>query len=224
MIKVTEIVNRRPGMSVEDFQDHWLNKHGPIVAKLPGLRRYVQSHTLLGGYRRGDVPFDGIAELWFDDKQAMRDMATTPEFDASKADEPNFIDASTLIELVADEHVIKDGVVPPDAIKSIVALRFKDGMDPAEAQNYWKDVHGPLGAAIPTVKRYVQTHARLGAYKLPTPPPYDGLAITWAESVDEFRAGAETEAYRLTIADEPNFIGRGMKVILAKEHVFIDKR
>ena len=47
MIKVVSVLQRKPGMSVEDFQAYWLNKHAPIVSRLPGLRRYVQSHTLL---------------------------------------------------------------------------------------------------------------------------------------------------------------------------------
>ena len=107
MIKVMEIVRRRAGMDVEAFQAYWLDVHGPIVSRLPGLRRYVQSHPRLGGYRRGDMPFDGIAELWFDDKAALAAIASTVEFAAAKADEPNFIDTESLIELVVDDHLIK---------------------------------------------------------------------------------------------------------------------
>ena len=79
MIKICEIIWRRPGMSVADFQDHWLNRHGPIVARLPGLRRYVQSHPRPGGYRKGGLAFDGLAELWLDSKEALIAASRSPE-------------------------------------------------------------------------------------------------------------------------------------------------
>jgi uncharacterized protein (TIGR02118 family) len=102
LIKVCELVRRRPGMSVDHFQHHWQDVHGPIVAQLPGLRRYVQSNPLPGGYRRGDLPYDGVAELWFDNLASLAAIAATAQFRAAKADEPNFVDPSSLIELVAD--------------------------------------------------------------------------------------------------------------------------
>ena len=222
MIKVIEIVNRRPGMSVDDFQKHWLDNHGPIVARLPGLQRYVQSHVRLGGYKRGDVPYDGIAELWFADKAALGAIASMPEFAAAKEDEPNFIDGSTLIELVVDEHVIKDGAVPAnDPIKNIEFVNFRSGMSPEAGQGYWRDTHGPIAAAIPTMSRYVQSHTRLGAYGKAAPPPFDGLAVTWWEGLDAMRASAESAEYQVTRDDEPNFIGPEPAVILTTEHVIV---
>lgn len=222
MIKVIEIVNRRPGMTVEDFQRHWLDDHGPIVARLPGLKRYVQSHVRLGGYKRGSVPYDGIAELWFEDKAALGAIATMPEFAAAKEDEPNFIDGSTLIELVVDEHVIKDGAAPEtDPIKNIEFVKFRSDMSPQDGQAYWRSTHGPIAAAIPTMSRYVQSHTRLGAYGKATPPPFDGLAMTWWAGLDAMRASAESAEYQLTRNDEPNFIGPEPVVILTTEHVVV---
>ena len=221
MIKVIEIINHRPDLSIEDFQDYWLNTHGPIVSRLPGLRRYVQSHTKLGGYRRGEVPFDGIAELWLDDKAALANMATTAEFAAAKADEPNFIDSSSLIELVVDEYVIKDGSVPPNGIKNVEFVNLAPAMTPEDAHRYWRDVHGPIAARIPTMQRYVQSHTRPGAYDRDTKPPFDGVAITWWEDLEAMRQSATSAEYRATRADEANFIGTEPQVILTTEHVLV---
>ena len=52
MDKVITLLKRRPDLSVEAFQEHWRTRQGPLLAKLPGLRRYVQSHALLQGYRK----------------------------------------------------------------------------------------------------------------------------------------------------------------------------
>lgn len=223
MIKVVEIINRRTGLDVEAFQEHWLNRHGPIVARLPGLRRYVQSHTRLGGYRRGHVAYDGIAELWFDDKDALAAIAATPEFTASKEDEPNFIDTDTLVELVVDDHIIKDGPVPAGGIKNVEFVHLSPTLGPEEAHRYWRDVHGPIAASIPTMSRYVQSHTRMGAYSRPEPPPFDGVAITWWADLDAMRASAASAEYEATRADEPNFLHGEPDVILTDEHVIVDE-
>ena len=221
MIKVVEVVNRLAGLDVEAFQRHWLDTHGPIVAGLPGLRRYVQSHTRLGGYRRGEVPFDGIAELWFDDKAALAATASTPEFAAAKEDEPNFIDVDRLVELVVDDVVVKDGPVLDGGIKNVEFVHLSPGLGPEEAHRYWRDVHGPIAASIPTMSRYVQSHTRMGAYDRPDPPPFDGVAITWWDDLDAMRASAASPEYASTRADEPNFLDGEPGVILTTEHVIV---
>ena len=54
MLKVVTLMKRRAGLSVEEFQDHLRNIYGPLAAKGPGLRRYVQSCALPQGYGKGD--------------------------------------------------------------------------------------------------------------------------------------------------------------------------
>src|SRR4029450_13858383 len=46
VIKVVTCIKRKPGMSVEDFQAYWRGSHPEVVVRLPGIRRYIQSHTL----------------------------------------------------------------------------------------------------------------------------------------------------------------------------------
>ncbi|MGI9596975.1 MAG: EthD domain-containing protein [Acidimicrobiales bacterium] len=228
MIKVVEMIKRRPDLDVEPFQHHWLHTHGPIVARIPGLRRYVQSHTRLGGYRRNtgagepsSVPYDGIAELWFDDKEALAAITSTEEFAAAKRDEPNFIDLAPLVELVVDEHIIKDGPTPEGGIKNIEFVHLSPALDPEEAHRYWREVHGPIAARIPTMSRYVQSHTRMGAYGRPTRPPLDGIAVTWWADLDAMRASAAGPEYAATRADEANFLGDEPEVILTTEHVIV---
>ena len=95
MVHLVEFVRRKPGMSVEAFQRHWSGVHGPLGAKIPTVRRYVQCHVRPAAYRDGrQPPYDGVAEVWFDSTAAMRESATTPEYRAVRADEPNFIDTT----------------------------------------------------------------------------------------------------------------------------------
>ena len=70
--------------------------------------------------------------------------------------------------------------------------------------------------------RYVQSHTKLSGYKRQPQPTWDGIAITWFESVDAMRSGATTDAYTNTRADEVNFIQAGKPAFLiTKEHVII---
>jgi uncharacterized protein (TIGR02118 family) len=88
MVKMVAFFKRKPGMSVEAFQSYWRTTHAGIVLKMPGIRRYVQSHTLLNGYRKGEPAYDGVAEVWFDDTKVMRALAQSPEYAAVRAMSP----------------------------------------------------------------------------------------------------------------------------------------
>src|SRR5215217_6266782 len=50
MVKALFMVGRRPGLTVQEFQERWAGDHGQLVSKLPGLKRYVQNHAVLEAY------------------------------------------------------------------------------------------------------------------------------------------------------------------------------
>ena len=51
MVKLVVWFKRRAGMEVGPFRKYWRTRHAEMACGLPGIRRYVQSHTLLAGYR-----------------------------------------------------------------------------------------------------------------------------------------------------------------------------
>ena len=142
MIKVVSVIQRKPGTTVEAFQQYWRHQHAAIVSRLPGLRRYVQSHTLLAGYRKSVPAADGIAELWFDDLAAMQALKGSAALTAVLADEPAFIDPTTHVQTLTTEHVIKNGAVPHDGVKNIEFVTKKAGMAVADFQRHWITMHG----------------------------------------------------------------------------------
>jgi uncharacterized protein (TIGR02118 family) len=91
-VKMIAFLNKRPDVSFEFFQRYWRDTHGPIAARIPGNRRYVQCHVRPGIYKAGRTPvFDGIPICWFDDPEALRASGASPEYAATRADEPNFM-------------------------------------------------------------------------------------------------------------------------------------
>jgi uncharacterized protein (TIGR02118 family) len=206
MVKTITFIKRKPGMSVDDFGEYWRTKHAPIVTKLPGLRRYVQCHTIPSGYRNGEPAYDGVAEVWFDSTDAMREGARTAEYRAVRADEPNFIDLAKIDFVITEERVQKDAPADPSMVHLVEFVTRKPGMSVETFQRHWSAVHGPLGARIPMVRRYVQCHLRPAAYRDGRQPPYDGVAEVWFDSTGAMRESATTPEFRAVRADEPNFI------------------
>ena len=222
MVKLVVYFKRRAGMEVEPFQEYWRTRHAEVVCGLPGTRRYVQSHTLLAGYRKGEPVYDGIAEVWFDDTDAIRALDGTDMLRAVQEDEARFIDRSTMRTLVTDEHLIKDGVLPEGCVKNIEFVHRRPDLGVEAFQRYWREVHGPLASEIPVILRYVQSHCRRGGYANGRQPPCDGVAITWFASTAAMRESARSDAYARTRADEPNFIAPGeLPFIITREHVVV---
>lgn len=124
MVKLVFCVRRKQGMTPEAFQKRWLEVHGPLVrklrAELPMMKRYVQSHTLIGpagdaanaGLRasRGvKPPYDGITEVWFDGLDAMGGGSGEAARAAGARllqDESEFIDFADSAVFVTEEHEI----------------------------------------------------------------------------------------------------------------------
>jgi uncharacterized protein (TIGR02118 family) len=222
MYKVVALLKRKPGMTVEDFQEYWRHSHGPLVAKGPGLRRYVQSAALLQGYRKGELLFDGIGEVWFDSEEGFEIFRRGPGSAERLSDEANFLDPSRTVLMPVDVHVAKDGPIPEGAVKNIEFVNRRPGMALGPFRDYWRNVHGPIGSRIPTIWRYEQNHLKQSAYEAGAPPLYDGLAITWFASTADMKKTVETPEYKVTRADEPNFLPDGhLPIIITREHVVV---
>ena len=157
-----------------------------------GLRGATQALTLAGAYRRGEPACDVIDELAFDDEASAARCLADPAFGRAWASP--LLDPASIACLVVEEHVAKPGPVPASFVKNYELVTKRPDLDRAEFDRYWAQVHGPLAATIPTIRRYVQAHLSPGTRGAGT-APYDGLAITWFDDVAAMRAGAATEAY-----------------------------
>jgi len=108
MIKSISLLTRKAGLTHEQFMRHWVDVHAPLAHAVPGLRRYVQSH-IREEPQRPDIPttkltIDGIAELWYDDREAMARAHASSEARALFADGALFI--GRIKAFVVEEKVI----------------------------------------------------------------------------------------------------------------------
>jgi uncharacterized protein (TIGR02118 family) len=222
MLKIVTLMKRRAGLPVDDFQNHLRIGYGPLAAEGPGLRRYVQSAALVQGYVKAELLFDAIGEMWFDSVDAYDDYRGSPECAAARSDEHAFLDRARTVVMPVDVHVIKDGAIPDNAVKNIEFVNRRPGMALEPFRAYWRNVHGPLAATIPVLRRYEQNHLAMSEYDKVDAPPYDGLAITWFASTADMKRGTATPQYAATRADEAHFLPDGhLPIIIAREHVVV---
>ena len=110
--KIMIFLKRRPGMSVEDFRDYYENVHAKLALKYSrGVKRYVRRYIdplpnpETGA--DGELEYDVITELWFDDEATFRGtvkyMSTNLMPEDIIADEMNLFDRSKIRNAVVVE-------------------------------------------------------------------------------------------------------------------------
>jgi uncharacterized protein (TIGR02118 family) len=222
--KMVVLRSRRPEIDPASFQTSWAERLGPVTVELPGLMRCVQSRPLLQGYAKGPLLYDAFEEWWFaDDAAADAALASACAREVSALAAEICIPARTVV-LPVDVVVAKDGAIPENAVKNVEFVNRRPGMPLDAFFAYWREVHGPLAATIPVVRRYEQNHARRRAYR-DGAPLFDGFAVTWFDSTQSMRDGTRTQAYADTRADEPRFLPDGhLPIIIARETTIFDVR
>ena len=222
MVKVLTFITRKAGMPLDEFQKYWRERHPDAVTRLPGIRRYVQSHVLPAMYAKGEPPHDGIAEVWADDTNALRQMTQSPAHPALIEDEARFIDRSRMGVIITEEHVVVDGRPSSDGIKAVELFRKKPEMSVDAFQQHWRERHATLAANVPGVRRYVASLVRPSAYGANRAPQYDGAALMWFDSMDALKTAGGSAEYPAMVADRENFLAAGQPpFLLTREYVIV---
>jgi hypothetical protein len=183
MIRLVFALRRKPGMSLAEFQDYWLRRHGPLVASFAtdlNILRYVQTHRLdtpanaAAQSARGNMEpeYDGVAELWWETEALLEETMVT---DAGKAagaalleDERKFIDLPNSPLWLAYEYPQVNPApenvvarVKSNVLRVFFPLRHVASMTEEKARHYWLTQHGPIvrsHAAATGVLCYRQVH------------------------------------------------------------------
>lgn len=260
MVRLIYLLRRKPELSLADFQAYWRENHGPLVAKHAttlNILRYVQVHTIddpmnegLGGERgQMEKPYDGVAELWWTDRDALTAPNATAEGLSAGAelleDEKKFIDLpNSPIWLAYDYPQVNPSpenlvaLENSSVLKFYYPLRMLPDLSFEDAQLYWRTNHGPVIRRMAQqmgVLRYIQVHRfedemgrALQDARGTQVAAYDGHAELWLDRKDMVAGAGMPErikANQLAYEDETKFIDFSRSAMwFAKEHVFIDRR
>lgn len=104
MFTVTFVLYEKDGQDRTEALRYWRETHGPIVAQVPGVQRYVQQHAVAAP--DGVPPFLGVASLSFADEEAFATAAASPAFATAVADVANFADGDRLPTAFVEDVVI----------------------------------------------------------------------------------------------------------------------
>jgi uncharacterized protein (TIGR02118 family) len=99
MILRSGLIQNLPHVDQKVFAKHWREVHGPLAARLPNLRGYVQNHIVERGPVRRDRlmhRIDGISQLWFNSLELMTEAMSSSAQEACVHDIMSFLDRVTL--------------------------------------------------------------------------------------------------------------------------------
>lgn len=104
MIKMVAFVKRKAGMTREEFAQYWTTEHVKFSVPL-GMKGYRINIALEPQpMDNNPPPFDGTAEIWWDDLETMQAALSSPQNDIAGADISNFADVVQFV--YTEEHVI----------------------------------------------------------------------------------------------------------------------
>jgi len=214
MIVRMGLLQKKPDLAPADFRAHWSHVHGPLAAKLPGLRRYHQNHVVDRQqrgitYARGSQDFDGISELWFDDFPSMQRAFLSEAVGALAADEAALIGDLKLVTAIQQQVIpVPKGM---RLIKRMSTLKRRPDVSPEEFQREWFNVHSVLVKRLPEVKGYTQnlifdrSHGR-GQPALYEELPIDGIVELWFSDLESLEAGFGSDASKTLMTHAEEFI------------------
>lgn len=211
------LIWKKPDWTHKRFADHWRTSHGPLVARVCGLREYWQNlvtDRLQRGieFQRGPWDFDGISQLWFDDK-AGADAAFNTGDVAGKliADEQQFI--GKLHILTTEQRVVVplwEGQARSKWVKRISTLKRLPEMTEEEFRREWV-VHAEHVRKMPGVGGYRQNvvvgrelvRGKACAYQ---DLPIDGVVEFWFEDTDKLNAAFASASGQVTMNHAKTFL------------------
>ncbi|GKY86584.1 EthD domain-containing protein [Sinisalibacter aestuarii] len=209
-------LEKKSGLSAEEFDKHWKNVHGPLASRLPRLTGYIQntvvdkSHfeTILPS---GELNLDGIAELQF---RSIEDM-NAAIFDSQEAQDVyrdvDFVDDVKVV--VCEKHIVTpielgDGPY----IKRISLLKRLPGVSPEEFRHEWLGLHAELVSQWDNVLGYVQNLVVDRFHNPGTESvghdevPVDGIVEFWFRNKEEASQTYASEACARTRDHGADFV------------------
>jgi hypothetical protein len=212
MIKLLAAVVRRENISHAELVKVWEEVHAPHVVKIVKPERY--RITFFDEQNTPDDPgYDGMAELWFRDKDHFNNgigRNAPPEvMDDHFSD---YADLTKGIWLSVTEHINVDGPITRDTTKLVYFVKRRPSTERSHLDTYWIDTHVPnVVSAIertPQAKRYT-----VDLVDPAKDQPYDGIAQICIDGDNpSFTDMKDYEPDGFGDLVEPMFIARGHEV------------
>jgi uncharacterized protein (TIGR02118 family) len=225
LIKSISFLQRKPGLSREDFVRHWLEVHVPMCYVVPGLRGYVVS-TIVKHQSRADVPslpmgeFDGVAQVWFESLEARAAAGASAEGKRWHADGGTIIGGIRTF-VTRERFVVPVPAASRPRYKTLSALKRKAGLSAQEFHHEWANVNSPMARNAPGLRGYTLSEIVEEQFRPDIPPfpldgPLDGFTESWWDSAAARANMIASDAGKAWFAHGATFIGHLCSVLLVE--------
>ena len=177
MINAITIIKKKQGLTYEKFQNYWKNEHAKIVTRSPLVGTYVQSHPIYNDKLTFEDTIDGIAEIWFDDTNAMRSLAATKEYKDIQDDEKVFIDGSAVRLIIAEDIITVEGDVSD--YKLIIFMNKSSNVELTDFRKELVDMAYQYSKK--NVNRMKVSLPKIAGYKGDKSPAWDAILTFWLD-------------------------------------------
>jgi uncharacterized protein (TIGR02118 family) len=136
MIAAISLMRRRDDVTLTAFRRHWLDVHGPLVCRFPGLRHYVQDHVIASpamNARAQELRIDGFPILCFADDRERQHAHSSAEMAACNVDSRAFVGAVSRV--ICEPQVAVSPTVTVAQTK-LIALLTGEAADDAALARY----------------------------------------------------------------------------------------
>ena len=175
MINAITIIKKKQGLTYEKFQNYWKNEHAEIVTRSPLVGTYVQSHPIYNDELTFEDTIDGIAEIWFEDTNAMRSLAATKEYKDIQDDEKVFIDGSAVRLIIAEDIITVEGDVSD--YKLIIFMNKSSNVELTDFRKELVDMASQYSKK--NINRMKVSLPKIAGYKGDKSPAWDAILTFW---------------------------------------------
>lgn len=106
MVRLTALLVRNPALTHDEFVEHWLGHHGPLIANTPGLAKHIrryEQHLRVPEEWAGTQEFDGMTVQWLDSVDDLVAFTLDPAYaEVLAADEEYLLDRSKLVWMMSE--------------------------------------------------------------------------------------------------------------------------
>ena len=177
MINAITIINKKYGLTYDKFQNYWKNEHATIVTRSPLVGTYVQSHPIYNDKLTFEDTIDGIAEIWFNDTNAMRSLAATKEYKDIQDDEKVFIDGSSVRLIITEDIITVKGDVSD--YKLIIFMNKSGNFELTDFRKELVDTASHYSKK--NLNRMKVSLPKIAGYKGDKSPAWDAILTFWLD-------------------------------------------
>ena len=177
MINAITIIKKKQSLTYERFQNYWKNEHATIVTRSPLVGTYVQSHPIYNDKLTFEDTIDGIAEIWFNDTNAMRSLAATKEYKDIQDDEKVFIDGSAVRLIITEDIITVKGDVSD--YKLIIFMNKSGNFELTDFRKELVDTASHYSKK--NLNRMKVSLPKIAGYKGDKSPAWDAILTFWLD-------------------------------------------